>query len=89
MSKWDEFVEAIGLTEQEIAKFAEAFEGVDMSPKGELKHRLNLSVQGIDPGPSVNWAGVRALNVMWEQTAKAQASPDLTGLKNPDRGHKR
>lgn len=61
MSKWDEFVEALGLTEEEVAKFAAAVEGVDMSPKGELKHRLNLSVQGIDPGPSVNWAGERGL----------------------------
>lgn len=88
-SAMDELRRALGLTENEFAKFAAAVSSVDVSPKAELMHRLNLSVQGIDPGPSINWRGERALYGMWQETVKAQSSPDLTGLKNPDKGHKR
>lgn len=55
----DELMKALGLSAEEFKQFAEAIEGIDMSPKGELKHRLNLSVQGVDPGPSINWKGER------------------------------
>lgn len=65
MTKYDSAMEqlmsAMGLGEEDFAKFAEVVDGLDMSPKGELKHRLNLSVQGVDPGPSVNWKGERGL----------------------------
>lgn len=60
---WAKLGEAMGLTADELAQFTEALEGFDLSPKGELKHRLNLSVQGVDPGPSVNWKGERGFRV--------------------------
>lgn len=58
-----EFRASLGLTEEEFSKFTEALDDIDYSPQGELKHRLNLRVQGIDPGPSINWKGDRGIPV--------------------------
>lgn len=63
MLNMKEFAEALGLTEKEMSKFAEAVSSVDVSPKAELLHRLNLRVQDIDPGPSINWRGERGLAI--------------------------
>lgn len=59
----EEFRDSLGLTAEEFQSFVEALDAVDFSPKGELLHRLNMRVQGIDPGPSVNWRGERGLAV--------------------------
>ena len=56
-----EFQDSLGLTAEEFRAFAEILRSLDVSPKTELMHRLNLRLQDIDPGPSVNWQGERGL----------------------------
>ncbi|ASX99277.1 hypothetical protein SEA_MOLIVIA_53 [Arthrobacter phage Molivia] len=65
-SAMQELAESLGLTAEEFSEFAKAIESVDVSPKAELMHRLNLRVQDIDPGPSINWPGDRAILELWD-----------------------
>ena len=58
-----DFMASMGLTAAEMKRLEEAFDSIDVSPKGELLHRLNLRVQGVDPGPSVNWKGDRGFAI--------------------------
>lgn len=70
MAKYDSAMEqlmnSLGLGAEAFAKLAQAVEAVDVSPKAELMHRLNLRVQDIDPGPSINWPGDRAILELWD-----------------------
>lgn len=65
-SAMTELMQSLGLDEEHFQHFVNALDDLDMSPKGELKHRLNLRVQDIDPGPSINWPGDRAILAMWD-----------------------
>lgn len=56
-----EFRDSLGLTAEEFRLFVEALDGIDVTPKAELKHRLNMRLQDVDPGPPVNWQGERGL----------------------------
>jgi len=60
------FAESLGLSVEDFRKLAAAVESVDVTPKAELMHRLNLRVQDIDPGPSINWPGDRAILELWD-----------------------
>lgn len=81
-SAMQELAESLGFTAEEMSKLMAAVEAVDVSPKAELMHRLNLRVQDIDPGPSINWPGDRAILAMWDH----RRSPAITGPKSQDRG---
>jgi hypothetical protein len=60
----EEFARALGVGEDSIAGFVEAWDqsarDILEAPKRELLYRLNSQVQGIDPGEPVNWPGMRA-----------------------------
>lgn len=68
-SAMQHLADGMGLSPEEMRKLVEAVMEVDVTPKMELMHRLNLRVQDIDPGPSINWPGDRAILELWDYNA--------------------
>lgn len=42
-----------------LVAMAKAVGVENVTPQDELKHRLNLIIQGIEPGTPVHWRGLR------------------------------
>jgi len=58
---WAEIALLYGATPDQAAGFAEAMRNQDMSPKAELRWRLNTQLRGEDPGQPNNWPGERGM----------------------------
>ncbi|ALY08401.1 hypothetical protein SEA_THUNDERCLAP_49 [Arthrobacter phage Thunderclap] len=57
----NKLAESLNGTQAEIEATFEIFKNLnlDISPKAELLHRLNMIVKNQDPGEPYNWRGVR------------------------------
>ncbi|ALY10125.1 hypothetical protein RINGS_48 [Arthrobacter phage Rings] len=57
----DKLAESLNGTRAEIEATFSIFKdlNLDVSPKAELLHRLNMIVKNQDPGEPYNWRGVR------------------------------